>query len=80
MTAVLLTLAFLAFIAWRERTAARERAELIQRLQAPQQAVAAYGRDKGKKRHRARVLVSDDNAQAEAIKRREREASNGNGN
>lgn len=76
-------LAFLIFIAWRERCHSKERATLLQRIQAPERAVAEHERRErpkleGKKT-RARVIAADnDEAMIAEIAARDRgEVSDG---
>jgi hypothetical protein len=72
----LVCLALLLFIAWQNREWAKERRELIQRIQAPELAVQQFA-DRPKYAPVVPVPVDDDAAFAEARERRE--ALNGNG-
>lgn len=74
----LVCVALVALLAYRERGAARERreaaaerAELYQRIQAPELAVAEHARSSRPDRRRARAIAADDDA---AYKKREEEA------
>jgi len=67
----IIVLALLAFIAWRDKEHRAERAELLQRIQDPERAVAQYQAETRKEPPRPpRNLVSDDEAMAEELKRR----------
>jgi hypothetical protein len=62
----------LGFIAWHERRWSDERQQLLQRIQAPEQAIARFDREQPRpKRKSPRILVSDDAEQLKAIRRRE---------
>lgn len=70
----ILCLAVLALLAWREREHGRERAELIQRIQAPERAVRRFEDRKPRERRPARVVsAEDDKGMIQAIEARERE-------
>lgn len=74
MTELALSVLFLSFIAWQNRQWARERADLLLRIQAPQIAVREQiERPRGRKP--TPVPLNDDTAYAEAKERR----MNGNG-
>lgn len=66
-----IVICLIAFIAWREWSWAKERATLMQRVQAPERAVAEHS--KAEKRPAARVIaVDDDEAMVAAIEARNR--------
>ncbi len=55
-------LALVALLAYRERVAARERAALYQRIQAPETAVYEHVRSERPDRPKARPIAADDDA------------------
>lgn len=69
MTEALICAAFLAFIAWRERSIAAERNRLLQRIQAPEIAVQQFA-ERPKRKPVSPVPVDDDVAFREAKERR----------
>jgi hypothetical protein len=70
---IILCVAFLLASCYREILWARERATLLQRIQAPERAVAEHARSQRPKgRKPAQVIAADDDeAMARAIKERE---------
>lgn len=71
---IYIALAILAYCAYREILWARERKELLQRIQAPERAVAKHDRsERSKDRKPARVIAADnDEAMVQAIEARDR--------
>lgn len=63
---MLIFFALLAFIAWRERGWSRERATLLQRIQAPEAAVAAHDREERPRRPATVIALGDDEAMIDA--------------
>lgn len=64
-------LALIAFAAWREQEHRAERAELFQRVQAPELAVKEHDRRDQPPPRPARVLISDDERMAQEIRDRD---------
>lgn len=66
----LLCVALLGFIAWKDEQWRKERAELIQRLQAPESATLAYAREHEGKPEPVPTLALDDDEGYEALRLR----------
>lgn len=60
----------LAFHAWERNNWSQERRELVQRLQAPEQAIAAYARDGEEPKPLAPIALDDDEGYEELALRR----------
>lgn len=61
----------IAFHAWERNNWSQERRELVQRLQAPEQAIAAYARDGEEPKPLAPLALDDDEGYAALQERRE---------
>lgn len=66
----LLCVALLAFIAWKDEQGRKERAELFQRLQAPESATLAYTREHEGQPGPVPTLALDDDEGYEALRLR----------
>ena len=71
MIEAVLVLALFLFIVWRERQWARERADLLQRIQAPARAVAAHEREEEVSGPVPVIGLDDDEAMKKLRERRE---------
>jgi len=61
----------IAFHAWERNNWSQERRELVQRLQAPEQAVASYARDQAEQPQPVAPIALDDDAAYEALLERQ---------